>query len=672
MKNNFTLNRFLFGGDYCPEQWDESIQTEDIAMMKELGVNTATLNVHAWIFCEPEEGVFDFAWLDAVIARLKEAHISIVMGSATTATPAWLYQKDPGIMKTDIQGRALKHGVRERFCPTSPTYLSAVERFVTTLASHYKDEESIILWHLNNELSGFCYCENCEREFRNWLRKKFGSIDNLNRSWCTAMWGRYYTSFDDIMAPNELSELYRNVNKAGYDLDSLPTEAIEYARFMSEKHTELFELESRCIKAHIPDAVCTNNFQFRDRFNYHRIAGAIDTVSLDIYPNRGEPSYEAAFNLDIARNFKSEDTPFLIMEMTPNHASWSKNCPAKRPGEVGRIAMDNIAHGANSALYFQIRKTPAGFEKVHGAMISHAGHLDTRIARELKALAGDLGKLPLDLMEEGLAAKVGVIHDWDVKLGVEIPCTVQKNIDYSAEVKHYYRYFHENNIPVDVISLDQDFSRYALIVAPMLYMVREEYARNLVEFVRGGGVLVLTYYSGYVNESDYMYLGGQPGPFRDIAGLWVEEIDGAGPEDGNRMVFDDGSSYEVGWMCDIIRLEGARVLASYRDGYYRNTPCVTENAYGAGTCFYVGARPEEAGVDRILQNATKVAGIKPVLSTPEGVRATRRGPYVFLINHMEQDVRVELGKTMENIFNGKLEENCLLKPNGYAVFRDEA
>lgn len=669
MISDLQLKNYPFGGDYSPEQWPEELQEEDIRLMQELGVNTVTINVHSWIFDEPEEGVYDFSWLDKVMVRLKRARIAVIMATGTTATPAWLYQKDHGILKTDIKGRALKHGVRERFCPTSPTYVNAIEKLVTALASHYKDEKNILLWHLNNELSGFCYCGHCEEEFRIWLEGKYGTIRALNEAWCTAMWGRYYTSFDDIMAPTELNELYENVNGEGFDLDSLPTEAIEYARFMSEKHAELFDLESKCIKEYIPDAVCTNNFQFRDRFNYHRIARSLDVIALDIYPNRGDPSYEAAFNLDSARNFIEQDKPFFIMEMTPNHASWAKCCAAKRPGELGKIAMDNIAHGANSALYFQIRRTPAGFEKFHGAMISHAGHLDTRIARELKALGKDLAKLPPDLQHEGLSAKVAVIHDWDEKLGVEIPCTVQKMIDYSAEVKHYYRYFHDHNINVDVISLDQEFSRYRLVVAPMVCMVREEYAQRLVKFVEDGGVLVLTYYSGYTNECDYMYLGGQPGPFRKIAGLWVEEIDGVRPEDDNHMVFPDGSTCGAGWMCDVIRTEGANVLARYGDGYYKDTPCLTENTYGKGLCIYIGAKPDQAGTDRILGMAVDKAGVSSVFSAPGLVRATVRGPYLFLINHGDIEETIDLHEELTNILTGEKERSCVLAANGYAVYR---
>ena len=667
--NGLKLKKIPFGGDYSPEQWPREVWDEDIRLMKELGVNTVTINVHSWIMSEREDGVIDFAFLDEVVSKLKEAGIDIIMATATTAPPSWLYQKDHGILKTDIKGRPNKFGVREKFCPTSVTYREYCRKFVSALASHFKDEKSIILWHLNNELSGFCYCEHCEEEFREYLKKKYGSIENLNEKWCTAMWGRTYTSFEDIYAPTELNELYLNVNGNGMDLDSLPTEAMEYARFQSEAHEELFRIETECIKASIPDAVCTNNYQFRGRFDYHRIAEPLDVISLDLYPEKGEASFNAAFNLDIARNFKDEDTPFLIMEMTPNHASWANVCAAKRPGEIGLYAMANIAHGANSALYFQIRRTPAGFEKFHGAMISHAGHLDTRIGRELKALSADLRKIPLDIFDMRLKPEVAVIHDWDEKLGVEIPCSVQKGIDYTQEVKYYYRYFHEKNIPTDIISLDQDFSRYKLIVAPMLCMIREEYAARLQKFVEDGGVLVLTYFSGYTNECDYSYLGGQPGPLRKTAGVWIEEIDALRPDEYNSMVFHDGTSVSVSYMCDVIRLDTAETLAVYGDDYYRGMPCLTRNLLGKGECIYIGAKPDNDGVDRILSMAVHAASVQKGMDTPDGVRAVKRGDYLFLLNYSGEERTVSLPSEMDDLLNEKRVSEAVLKPNGYCILR---
>lgn len=667
-RNKLVLDRMPFGGDYSPEQWPKDVWEEDLRMMKELGVNAVTINVHSWIISEPSNGNIDFTFLDSVIAMLKKADVQIIMGTGSTATPDWLYKEDKRTLRTDIKGRAKKHGVREMFCATSISYRFAVQRFVRALAKHYKNEKDIILWHLNNELSGFCYCETCERKFQKWLQAKYQTIENLNAQWCTPMWGRKYSSFEDIVVPSELNEVYIDAVGPGTQIDALPTEAIEYARFVSDMHKELFIMESQCIKEYIPHAVCTNNFQFRDRFNYHNIAQALDVISYDYYPSKNQEPHEYNFNLDISRNFITQDTPFILMEMTPNHASWSNVCAAKRPGEVGRIAMDAIAHGANSSLFFQIRRTPAGFEKFHGAMISHSGHLDTRIARELTAYAQDLAKFPMDLQTMGLGAKVAVIHDWDNKLGVEIPCTIRKGINYSKECAEYYRYFHDNNINVDVISIGQDYSRYAIVVAPMLSMIEESEAKRLEQYVAQGGILLLTYLSGYTNKCDYMHLNGQPGPLRPVAGLWVEEIDGLTDEEQNTMEFGDGTKFTVGFMCDVIRLETAEPLAVFGHYYYRGMPSFTKNTFGKGLCYYLGTKPESQGIDYVLSLLCKKAGISSILKTPRKVFAVQRGKYLFILNHGDEEHDIDLLIDRKNFFTEKIESVCTLGPQGYAVY----
>lgn len=669
-KNKLKLDMLPFGGDYCPEQWSEEIWQKDIEYMHQIGVNTVTINVHSWIVNQPSEDIIDFSFLDKIVSLLSKANIKIIMATSTTCAPAWLYQKDSGTLKTDIQGRKQKHGVREHFCPTSKNYREAVEKMVKALAKHYKNEQNIFLWHLNNEFAGFCYCESCEKHFRQWLKKKYKTIENLNQQWCSVMWGRKYTSFEDIYAPTELNEVYVDAMGPGTTIDSLPTEAIEYSRFMSDMHKELLELEATCIKDIIPNAVCTNNFQFRGRFDYHRMATPLDIVSYDCYPNKREDAYEYDFNLDIARNLQNQDQPFLIMEMTPNHGSWSFVCSAKRPGEVGRIAMDCIAHGANSSLYFQIRRTPAGFEKFHGAMISHCGHLDTRIAKELTSYSNDLKKIPLSIQTQSLNPEVAIIHDWDEKLGVEIPCTVRKLINYSAEVKHYYRYFHDNNYNIDVISLNQDFNKYKLIVAPMITMIREEYAKKLEEFVSLGGTLVLTYLSGYTNECDYMYLGGQPGPLRKVAGLWIEEIDGLADDECNTMVMSDNTELKCSYMCDVIRTETAETLATYKDYFYKGQPCLTKNKFGKGSCYYIGSKLDKPSLDILFNRIIQELKLKPIMTTPDKVYATQRGNLTFVINHSDDEKQIELAKPMHEILSDLTEKKFYLKPQGYLVLEN--
>ncbi len=633
-----------FGGDYCPEQWDEQTWKEDIRMMQELGVNTATINVHSWVMNQPAEGVFDYSKLDKIVKLLTDANIRIIMGTATTAVPNWMGKKYPDMLMTDVNDRHFTTGRREIYCTNSPDYRREIQTAVEHLAEHYKDNKNIKLWHMANEVGLVCYCDNCAKAYRRYLRKKFGTLDNLNEQWTTAFWGHTYTDWEQIDPPKATTEFSASMNGIdGFDCHFRSTEAIEYLRFFSESLRECYEIERDAIRKYIPDALVTNNFQFRT-LDYRRACAASSVIAFDSYPKADEHPAKSAMNYDICRNLQTPHKNFMLMEMTPSQASWDMTVPIKRPGEVELIALKGIGHGADSSLFFQIRKNRSGFEKFHGAMIEHAGRIDTRTGRELKRLSEKLKTLEPYLSETGVEAKTAVIFDFDTMYGVEIPCSIQKRIQYMEQVEHYYRYFNEHNIPVDVLPASADLSGYKLVVAPMLYMLTEAFGKELTRFVRDGGTLVTTYYSGMADLNDCIYPGGYPGVLKEACGIWVEETDALTAKQHNTAVTGAELGFETfscGYMCDIMHLEGAKCLASYGEDFYAGTPCITENSLGSGRTIYIGSKLDPRGTDAVLAYAVKQAGVEGILETPSGVEAcVRTGKahsLLFVVNNTTEE-----------------------------------
>lgn len=668
------FNGIPFGGDYCPDQWDAETWKEDIRIMKHYGVNTVTINVHSWVQTEREEGKFDFTFLGEIVGMLTENGFNIIMGTSTTAIPNWMGKKYPEMILTDINCRRHTPGTRENYCANSPMYREKIAAICNAIAEHFKDNQNIKLWHMANELGHVCYCENCAKNFRTYLKKKFGTLEALNRAWNTAMWGHVYTDWDEIDPPNALNELYGySEGVRDISIHSLPTEAIEYLRFYSESIRECYDIESAAIRKHIPNALVTNNFQFRT-LDYHRACAASDVISFDSYPKKYEKPYHSALNYDICRCLHP-GKPFMIMEMTPNHASWELCATLKRPGEVTLNALKGLAHGADSSLFFQIRRSRAGFEKFHGAMIAHVGHENTRIGRELCSLGESLKKIQDHLKDTTVDAKVAVICDFESKFGVEIPCTIQKDIQYFDEVGHYYRYFNEHNIPVDAVQATADFSKYDLIVAPMFYMLSKDTGERLDAFVKNGGVFVATYYSGLADLNDEIYPGGYPGLFKEMAGIWVEETDALQTYESNSMEMADvigGGSCACGYMCDVIHPEGASVLATYGSDFYQGTPCLTENHYGKGWTVYIGSKPEAQGVDRILDHCCALAKVQPLGSFPDGIEASMRTGkdhgLLFLFNHNSQDTAVKLPEgNWESLVGDGIQDGSITLPTKGSV-----
>lgn len=669
-----------FGGDYCPEQWDEATWKEDIRLMKELGVNTVTINVHSWVMNQPAEGVFDYTTLDKIVQMLTDADIRIIMGTATTAIPNWMGKKYPDMLLTDVSGQHYTAARREVYCTNSPDYRREIRTAVEHLAEHYQNNRNIKLWHMANEVGLVCYCENCAKAYRRYLKKKFGTLENLNEQWTTAFWGHTYTDWEEIEPPRATTEFVAAANDPdGIDRHFRSTETIEYLRFFSESLRECYEIERDAIRKYIPDALVTNNFQYRT-LDYRRVCAASDVIAYDSYPKQGEHPAKSAMRYDTSRNLLARGKNFMLMEMTPSQASWDRTVPIKRPGEVELIALKGIGHGADSSLFFQIRKNRSGFEKFHGAMIEHAGRIDTRTGRELKRLAQKLRALEPYLSETSVHAQAAVIMDFDTMYGVEIPCSIQKRIDYMNEVEHYYRYFNKQNITVDVVSATADLSSYKLVVAPMLYMLPESSGEEITRFVNAGGVFVTTYYSGMADLNDRIYPGGYPGVLKDVCGIWVEETDALSAEQKNCVRTSDvlgGKDYICGFMCDIIHLEGARSLGVYSEDFYADTPCICENDYGAGKAIYIGSKLDDAGVDAVLTYAVACSGVSSVLPTPEGVEAClRQGKehsLMFIVNNTAQEQSVAVPQDWCDLVGVSAENGTLHLPGrGTAVLMRKA
>ena len=300
-----------------------------------------------------------------------------------------------------------------------------------------------------------------------------------------------------------------------------------------------------------------------------------------------------------------------------------------------------VAHGADTIQFFQLRRSVGGCEKFHGAVIAHAGIEDTRVFREVKQLGQELEKLGTMTLGSENKAEVGIVFDWDNYWALEYTSGPSEDITYVNTIHQYYKYFYEKNIAVDMIPVDADFSKYKVVVAPVLYMVKQGMKEALENYVAGGGVLVTTYMSGIVNESDNVYLGGYPGPLRKLAGVWVEEIDALAPEQKNKAVFVDGTKTECGLVGDLFHLEGAECIAKYGADFYAGMPAVTKNAFGKGTVYYIGTRLDAEGLDKVMNSIVEGAFVSPVIDEPTElevvVRASKDAEFYFIMNFKDEE-----------------------------------
>jgi beta-galactosidase len=602
---------------------------------------------------QPAEDQFTFGWLDEILDGLHANGIRAILATPSAAQPAWMSAAYPQMLRSDERGVRHTHGRRVNYCPNSDDYRRLSGDMARALAERYKDHPALLLWHVSNEYGGFCYCETCAARFREWLQRKYGTLDELNTRWWTAFWGHTYTDWSQITPPLAGGEiLTHSLN-------------VDYFRFMTESHLACYRNERDILRSITPDIPITTNLMGAFKpLDYRRWAKEMDVVSWDCYPRPNQSPGEIAFMHDLQRGLK-DGQPFLLMEQTPSSQNWQAINALKRPGVLRLWSYLAVAHGADSVLYFQWRRGRGGCEKLHGAVVEHNGRSDTRVFREVSQIGAELARLGSSIVGASVESRIGVVFDWDNWHAVEDAVGPIRDKRYHDTVAKHYLAFYRHNLAVDVVFPDSDFGRYAVLVAPMLYMLKPGFAEKVEAFVSAGGTFVATTMTGLVDETDLAFENGYPGALARVLGIRVEEIDALYEDQTNSIVMADGSGiYACSRLADLLHTETAQVVATYGKDFYAGMPVVTRNLFGAGEAYYLASEPEPAFLDRFYGEIARKHGITPVLRAPTGVEVAVRHkdgqPITFVLNHNAEPVTVLLdAKSYRNLLSGEMAEGAL-------------
>jgi beta-galactosidase len=644
MQNTLLFPKIYHGGDYNPEQWPENVWDDDVRLMREANVNIATLPVFGWVSLQPDEETYTFDWLDRIVDKLGEGGISICLATATGSVPAWLDQKYPDVLRVDIEGRKVRHGGRHTFCPNSLNFRRLAGILVTKLAHRYAAKSNLAVWHVSNEYGNICYCDQCADAFREWLKLRYGTLDEVNKRWYSQFWGHRYTDWSQIETPVLIGER------------SMQPLLIDYDRFQSESLLECFKMERDIIRGFSPTVPITTNLMGSFKpLNYQEWAKELDIVSWDSYPPRGAKPSDIAFQHSLMRGLK-EGAPWMLMEQTPSQQNWQAYNALKRPGVMRLWSYQALAHGADSVMYFQWRRSRGCCEKYHGAVVEHAARTDARVFQEVRELGRELEALGTKTIGSLVQNRAAILFDWENWWAVEYSSGPSVDLKYVPQALSYFEALHKNGIVADVISPSAKLSEYSMVVAPVLYMLKPGVVAHLTEYVRGGGSLIVTYFSGIVDETDHVFEGGYPGPLRDLLGIWVEEVDVLSPQEHNAVRFANDSSVlpgtEVpcGLLCERIHPElGASVIATYVNDFYAGEPAITAHGFGDGVAYYIGTQLAEEALASMLTQMATLVGIRPLSKQQPGmsVEVTERQredgtTLTFVLNHGENSVSVEL------------------------------
>ena len=654
MSWNNSLKKVPYGGDYNPEQWPEEVWEEDMRLFKKAGIDTVTLNVFSWASLQPSEDEYDFDRLEKIVKLVTDNDMNIIMATSTAAHPAWMAKRYPDVLRTDYEGRKRKFGGRHNSCPNSPTYRKYSARLASRLADKFKNQKNIIAWHISNEYGGECHCERCEEAFRKWVQEKYKTIYNVNKAWNTSFWGHTFYDFDEIVTPNALSEEFMMGYRPHTDFQGI---SLDYRRFMSDSILECYCIERDEVKKVIPDAyVTTNLMEFYKPLDYAKWAKEMDFVSWDSYPQPDYTPQKTAMGHDLMRGI-GDGKPFALMEQTPSVTNWQPYNALKRPGVMRLLSYQAMAHGADTVLFFQMRRSIGACEKYHGAVIDHVGTGETRVFREVSELGRELKELGKKTIGMTTKSDVAVMFDWDNWWSVEYSAGPSNDLYYRDQITKYYEAIRKMNINVDIVSQDSDLSKYKVVIAPVLYMIKSDLDQRIRSFVENGGSFVTTFFSGYVQENDLVITGGYPGKLRDILGIWVEETD-AYPEGKNNSFSYHGRRYPAKTLCDLIHLEGAKMLDDYGylEDFYQGMPVVTSKKLGGGIAYYVATESDMDFYNAFLSDVLSKAGVHKVMYTSGDVEVTSREDedrkMLYILNHGDGEGIYELPEDGVELISG--------------------
>ena len=657
---------FGFGADYNPEQWDPSVWGEDVTLMVEAGVNLVSVGIFSWALLEPSEGTYEFGWLDSVLDLLHASGIRVDLANASASPPPWFSHKYPQSLPVTAAGVRLGYGSRQAFCPSSPEYRRAAGALTLAIAERYAAHPAVVMWHVHNEYGCHnqpCFCDISAAAFQQWLRRKYDSLDALNDAWGTAFWSQHYYDFDEITPPRQSGTF---VN---------PTQRLDFARFSSDELLACFEAEARILRDHSPHPVTTNFMGFfmgiERPIDYAAWSEQMDVISNDHYLVAEDPRnfQDLAMTSDYIRGL-SRGGPWILMEHSTSAVNWQPRNIAKAPGEMLRNSMQHVARGADAVLFFQWRAAQAGSEKFHSAMLGHSG-TDSKIWRDVVELGAALRSISEVVGSRVSEAHVAIIHDADSRWASELDSHPSVDLNMMAETRLWHDALYRSQVTADFRGATDDLTGYTVVIVPMQYLVTDAGAENLTAYARQGGTVVVTYFSGIVDEDDHVRLGGYPGAFTELLGTRIEEFFPLHSGETVELTrFGQGSV-----ISELGRSDGAEVLAEYSTGATVGSPAVTRRALGAGQAYYVGTSLSESGVRELLAEIAGPAKLILGGRSHQDLEIVRRSKdqssWLFAINHGASEALVRSDGI--DLLTGKATDGRLmLRGGGVAVIRENA
>ena len=658
-----TSGDFYFGASYYPEQLEATELETDARLMRDAGFNVVRMGEFAWSRMEPDDGCFDFSWLEHAVETLARYGIRSLLCTPTAAPPKWLTDKHPEICQTLSDGQRREFGKRRHYCVNSVEYHRYTRRIVTALAETFKANSNVVGYQLDNEFMAeqpHCYCETCAGRFQERLRGKFVTIEELNRRWGMAFWSQTYRRFSEVVLPK---------------VDHNPTSIQELYHFFSDSFLNYARLQAESIRMISPDKIITHNIcssGFLYHLDLHQLASCLDVVSVDNYPmawtleneygNSEDQVYHPAMaSLALSMMRGLQGSPFWVTEAQTGR-TFRPRRQLPGPGLMHVWTHQEIAHGAKAVIWFHWRQFSAGIEHLMHAVLECDGKPRRRYF-EIQKTVREIQSLDQFLAGSCPRPEVALLRDYHCDWALADGHT-HPDFRYQRHLYLYYRALFENHIGADVIHPENDLAGYKLVIAPSLLLMNESRSKHLRTYVELGGTLILTVQSGLRNDDNALHRETLPAFMHEWCGIEIEEqhaLSGTNTTGIAPLAGDWAESrYECELLFEVIKPTGALPLFAYTDLWFAGTPAITVNQWGKGRVYYVATVPPPELVREWIAGILPECGIVPKVmnsSSPmvESVVSTGpEGENLHLINFSAERQTLKLRGDYRNLLDSRV------------------
>jgi beta-galactosidase len=651
------------GTAWYPEQWPESRWDTDLALMEQAHIRFVRITEFAWSSMEPTEGDYHFEWIDHAIAAAAKHHIYVVLGTPTPTPPAWLTQKYPETLRIKENGRQDEHGNRQQFNFASPKYRELARGIAEKMAQRYGHNPNVIGWQIDNEYASVSYGPDVQKQFQDWLKARYVTLDNLNARWTTAYWSQTYSDWSQI----PIEETYGN-----------PGLLLSWKRFISDTWRSYQKNQLDVIRANSDHRqfITTNMMGWFDGYDHYTVSQDLDLAAWDDYIGQGHlDPYRNGATHDLTRGFLRKN--FWVMETQPGFVNWSPVNTALDKGEVRAMAWHDVGHGADAVSYWQWRSALNGQEELHGTLVGADG-TPVPLYQEVAQIGAEFAKAGPALAGTSVHSQVAILHSYDSRWAINWQ-RHNKDFDPVDQINSYYKPLRQIAQSIDIVQPTAPLDGYKLVVAPGLAVLTDDAAKNLIVYVQNGGHLVLGQRTAMKNGDNGLQTERGPGPLGALLGARVDQfyaIDDK-PEDTVPIEGKWGATTSKIWAEQLsTSAPDTEVLMRYgkSNGWLDGQPAAVTRKVGKGRITYIGAWMDEktmlAATQWMAETSSVSAAFGPV---PDGVDVYPRegnGKKIFiLVNFAKTPQIVTLPSQMHSILDDKDIRTISLDRYGVAILQ---